>query len=343
MQTLLNTLFITTQGAYLHTDHDTLRVEVEGKTQLQVPAHHIGAIVCFGNVLISPWTFHRSARDGRPITLLDRNGQFGAQVEGPLSGNVLLRQAQHQAANDPDHTWQLARQFVAGKIQNSRLCLLRSARDAATGDAEALQAAAKHLARSLRLLEDANDLEVIRGLEGDAARAYFGVFDRMIRDDDRDTFRFVSRSRRPPRDAINALLSFIYTLLTSDCKAAAQGIGLDHQIGFLHAVRPGRPAMALDLMEEFRSVFADRLAITLINRRQITGEDFAPRPGGAVYLSDTGRKQVLVAYQKRKQQVVTHPLLEQQVPLGLIPHLQARLLARHLRGDVPAYPPYVHR
>jgi CRISPR-associated protein Cas1 len=344
MQTLLNTLFITTQGAYLHTENDTLRVEVEGRTELQVPLHHIGAIVCFGNVLVSPWTFQRSARDGRTITLLDRNGRFGANVEGPLAGNVLLRMAQHRAATDPAASTAIARNIIAGKIQNSRLCLLRSARDANDDeDRETLQVTAQHLARSLRVLTDATALEVIRGIEGDAARAYFKVFDHMIRPEDRPSFHFAERSRRPPRDAINALLSFIYTLLTSDCTGAAQGVGLDHQIGFLHVVRPGRPALALDLMEELRPVLADRLALTLINRRQITVADFEERPGGAVYLSESGRKQVLVAFQKRKQQQVPHPVLGQQVPLGLVPHLQARLLARHLRGDTDGYTPYINR
>jgi CRISPR-associated endonuclease Cas2 len=232
---------------------------------------------------------------------------------------------------------------VAGKIRNARQVILRGARETDDpDDIASLEACAQSMRRSLASLEASMDLDHIRGLEGDAARVYFGVLDRMVRED-RDAFRLNGRNRRPPLDRMNALLSFLYTILLSDCVAAAEGVGLDPQVGFLHALRPGRPALALDLMEELRAVLADRLALTLVNRRQVTQKHFELRPGGAVLLTENGRKEVVVAYQKRKQDEVLHPVLEQKVPLGLVPHVQARLLARHLRGDLEHYLPFLYR
>lgn len=343
MHQLLNTLYVMTQGAYLHLDHETLKVEVEGTTQLQVPLHHLGGVVCFGDVLVSPALVHRCAEDGRSVVFLDRNGRFKARVEGPVSGNVLLRRAQHLTLTDPQKPALIARNIVAGKIQNARQVVLRGAREADTPeDTTLLDECAAILRDSLASLEVSTDLDQIRGLEGEAARTYFGVLDRMVRED-REAFRLDERSRRPPLDPMNALLSFLYTLLLNDCVAAAEGVGLDPQVGFLHALRPGRPALALDLMEELRAVLADRLALTLVNRRQVARKDFETRPGGAVYLTDEGRKEVVVAYQKRKQDEVQHPVLGQKVPLGLVPHVQARLLARYLRGDLEEYPPFLYR
>lgn len=343
MHQLQNTLYITTEGAYVRLDHDTLKVEVEKETKLQIPLHHIGGVVCFGDVLLSPAAMHRCAEDGRFIVLLDRNGQFKARVEGPASGNVLLRCAQHEAMVDSSRTLALARTIVAGKIQNSRQILLRGAREAGDpADGAALREAGEALANALLRLPGCEGLDVVRGIEGESARAYFGAFDRMVRED-RDSFRLDGRNRRPPTDPMNALLSFLYALLLNDCVAAAQGVGLDPQVGFLHALRPGRPGLGLDLMEELRSVLADRLALTLINRKQVAAKHFVTRSGGAVYLQEDGRKDVIVAYQKRKQEEITHPVLEQKMPMGLIPHVQARLLARVLRGDLEAYPPYLYR
>jgi CRISPR-associated protein Cas1 len=237
----------------------------------------------------------------------------------------------------------IARNVVAGKIRNARQVVLRGARETkVAADVALLDACAETMRRSLASLETRIDVDQIRGQEGEAARAYFGVLGYMVRED-RETFRLDKRSRRPPLDPLNALLSFLYTLLLGDCVAAAEGVGLDPQIGFLHALRPGRPALALDLMEELRAVMADRLALTLINRRQVARKDFQVRPGGAVHLTDAGRKEVLIAYQKRKQDEVHHPVLEQQVPLGSIPHVQTRLLARHLRGDLKEYIPFLYR
>ena len=343
MHQLLNTLYITTPEAYVHLDHETLRIEVEGETRLQVPLHHIGALVCFGDVLISPAVLHRCADDGRSVVLLDRNGRFKGRLEGPVSGNVLLRKAQHEAVSNAERTLAIARNFVAGKIQNTRQIVLRAARE--TEDSQEsgqLAETARALAATLAQVATTTDLDQLRGFEGEAARRHFGTFTCMVREG-RETFQLNGRNRRPPRDPTNALLSFLYVLLLTDCVAAAEGVGLDPQMGFLHALRPGRPALGLDLMEELRSVIAERLALTLINRRQVTATHFVTRPGGAVYLGDEGRKEVIVAYQKRKQEEVQHPVLEQKVPVGLIPHVQARLLARVLRGDMEAYVPFLAR
>jgi len=343
MHQILNTLYITTEGAYLHVDHETLKVEVAKEAKLQVPLHHIGGVVCFGDVMISPAAMGRCAEDGRFVVLLDRNGRFKARVEGPVSGNVLLRCAQYEAMSNKEKSLSIARNLVAGKIQNTRQILLRGARETENqADASALREATDVLAGALSRLPGCEDVDILRGIEGESARVYFSVFDRMIRED-RETFQLDGRNRRPPLDPINALLSFLYALTLNDCVAGAEGVGLDPQIGFLHALRPGRAALGLDLMEEFRSVMADRLALTLINRRQITAKHFVNRPGGAVHLEDDGRKEVIVAYQKRKQEEVTHPVLDQKMPLGLVPHVQARLLARVLRGDLEAYPPYLYR
>jgi len=343
MHQLLNTLYITTEGAYLHIDHETLKIDVERETKLQVPIHHIGGVVCFGNVMVSPAAIHRCAEDGRFLVFLSRNGRFKARVEGPVSGNVLLRCAQHEAMADTDKTLSIARNFVAGKIQNARQIVLRGAREAKIdSEATALRETAELLGRAVTRLPACDNLDVLRGIEGESARNYFSTFDRMVRED-RETFALNGRNRRPPRDPVNALLSFLYAMLMTDCVAAAEGVGLDPQMGFLHALRPGRAALALDLMEELRSVLADRLALTLINRRQVSAKDFVDRPGGAVYLGDDGRKEVITAYQKRKQEEITHPTLDQKMPLGLVPHIQARLLARVLRGDMEEYVPFLYR
>ncbi|MEZ5589885.1 MAG: type I-C CRISPR-associated endonuclease Cas1c [Gammaproteobacteria bacterium] len=344
MRQLLNTLFITTQGAYLRLEGETVCVEIEKIKKLQVPLHHLGSIAVFGDVMLTPALLRRCARDGRSVVLLDRNGTFGARLEGPVSGNILLRQAQYRSAQESIATLAVARACVAGKIRNSRQVLVRGAREAKTEtDAHTLRQAARLLAGHLHKLPLAEDLDTVRGLEGDAARVYFGAVTALMRLDQREYFSFAQRSRRPPRDAFNALISFLYTLLTHDCRSALEGVGLDPQLGFLHVVRPGRPALALDLVEEFRAAIADRLALTLINRGQLNAKHFAPRSGGAVYLNDEGRKTVLTAYQQRKQEEVTHALLEQSTPIGLLPHVQARLLARFLRGDMDAYVPFLTR
>ena len=327
----------------MHVDHDTLRIEANGETKLRVPKHHLGAVVCFGDVAVSSGLIRQCSADGRTLVFLDRSGRFQARMVGPTSGNVLLRQAQHQALSNEQKTLDIARAVVAGKIKNARAVLMRGAREAENVDAEAaLRNAADGCDQAIRRLKKAGDLDELRGEEGDAAQRYFQVFSRLVREDP-ETFRFGGRNRRPPRDPVNALLSFLYALLTSDCVAALEGVGLDPQVGYLHAVRPGRPALALDLLEELRAPIADRLALTLINRKQVTAQEFDRGSGGAVSLNDPGRRKVVVAYQKRKSEKVRHLLLDRMIPVGLTPHVQARLLARHLRGDLEHYVSYTTR
>jgi CRISPR-associated protein Cas1 len=343
MHELLNVLYVQTQGAVLHLEHDTVRVAVEGETRLRAPLLRLGGIVAFGQVTLTPFLIQRCAEDGRSLVWLDRNGRFKARVEGPVRGNVLLRRAQHLALSDRERTAQIARQMVAGKVQNCRQVLLRSARDLADVDRDSpLAVAADYLARILSRLKGVQGIDEIRGAEGEAARAYFGAFRHMIRGD-RPEFVPDGRTRRPPRDRANAILSFLYALVRGECASALEGVGLDPQVGYLHALRPGRPALALDLMEEFRPVLADRLAVTLINRRQLRPEHFEFAPAGAVLLTEEGRKTVIVAYQKRKEEEIQHRVLRQKLPIGLAPHVQARLLARHLRNDLKTYPPFLYR
>lgn len=343
MRELLNTLYVQTQGSVLHLDHDAVRVEVERETRLRLPLLRLSGIVLFGRVTITPFLIQRCAEDGRSVVWLDRRGRFTARVEGPARGNVLLRRAQHLALSDAKRARQIARQVVAAKLQNSRMVILRSAREASAEAARAaLRDAAGRIAEILERLPEARTLDELRGMEGDAARSYFGVFGYHIKAD-QEAFAMDGRTRRPPRDRVNAVLSFLYALLRAECSAGLESVGLDPQVGYLHALRPGRPALALDLMEELRPVIADRLALTLINRKQLQADHFDVQPGGAVLLNDAGRRVVLQAYQERKDEEVSHRALDQKLPLGLLPYVQARLLARHLRGDLDEYVPYLTR
>jgi CRISPR-associated protein Cas1 len=340
---ILNTLYVTTPESYVRLENDTIRVEVERETRLRVPLHHIGSVVCLGNVGLSTPLVHRLADEGVSLVLLDGNGRFKARLEGPVSGNVLLRRAQHERSMDAAFALDTARCCVAGKIKNARQVLLRGAREAKCGDEAArITRSAEDLAAALRSLPTAGDLDTVRGVEGEAARQYFAGIALLVRADAREHFRMDGRTRRPPRDRFNALLSFLYSMWMNDCRSALEAVGLDPQIGFLHALRPGRAALALDLMEEFRPL-ADRLALTLVNRGQIGPDDFAEREGGAVLLDGDARKAVVVAYQERKQEELSHPLLAQSVPLGLLPLVQARLLARAIRGETEGYVPFVMR
>jgi CRISPR-associated protein Cas1 len=337
---LLNTLYVTTGEGYLRLDNETVRLLVGDETRLRVPLHHLGAIVCFGHVGISAPLMHQLADSGIALVLLDGNGRFKARLEGETQGNVLLRREQHLRSMDAAFTTALARRIVAGKIRNQRHVLLRGARDSKEqADRAGLTRSALDLAASLRALTRCEDLDAIRGVEGDAARRYFAALNLLVRPDRRDSFRMDGRSRRPPRDPMNALLSFLYAMWMNDCRSACEAAGLDPQVGYLHVLRPGRAALALDLMEEFRPL-ADRLMLSLVNREQIRVTDFESREGGAVLLAGDARKCVVVAFQERKQEHLTHELLAEPIPLGLVPHVQARLLARHLRGDLGDYPPF---
>lgn len=337
---LLNTLYVTLDNVYLHLQNETIRVEQEGKLLKSIPLHHLGAIVVIGNVLISPALLSRCAEDGRSVVWLDMQGRFRARIEGKTTGNVLLRRQQYAACDNPATCLELARAFVAGKLHNLRFVLKRSERDCSHSSARhALRDASEAVAALITTLPQAGELDAVRGIEGAASQVYFSVFHQMVRAQ-REHFPFDGRNRRPPRDPMNALLSFLYALLLTDCVSALESVGLDPQVGFLHAIRPGKPALALDLMEEFRPV-VDRLALTLVNRQQIQPQHFEHRPPEAVLLNDEGRKVVLVAYQERKQEQIQHPHLKQPIPMGLAPFVQARLLARAIREDVPHYVPFV--
>ena len=339
MKKLLNTLYVTTQEAYLRKEGETVVVEKDRQVLLRLPIHTLQGIVTFGNVMTSPFLLNLCSERGVGVSFLSESGKFLARVTGPVSGNVLLRLAQVRAYEDKARKGDIARNFVIGKLLNSRSVLLRRMRD--HGQTPALLDASSKIVDVLRRVrESPPDAERLRGLEGEAGAAYFGAFNDMIVAGN-ETFSMASRNRRPPLDPMNALLSYLYTLLAHDCRGALEGVGLDPQIGFLHEIRPGRPGLALDLMEEFRSIFADRVALSLVNLRQLGEGDFKKTESGAVVMSENARKIVCQAWQKKKQEVVTHPFLEEKVQAGLLPHLQAQLLSRFLRGDLDAYPPCI--
>lgn len=335
-----NTLYVTTQGAYLSKNGETVDVLVDGSSKLKVPMHTLDGIVCFGQVSVSPFLLGACAERDVAVSFLTETGRYLACVRGPVSGNVLLRRQQYRVADDLDASAGIARSFLTGKLANCRSILRRAARDHTEKvDAAALGDAAEKLGNCLAKVENAS-LEALRGIEGDASRHYFSVFNELIVKD-KQAFQFQGRSRRPPLDFVNCLLSFVYTLLCHDCRSALESVGLDPQVGFLHRDRPGRPSLALDLMEEFRSPLADRLVLSLINLGQLKTKGFQVSGAGGVLMDDDTRKTVVVAYQKRKQDISEHPFLKEKMPMGLIFHVQAALLARFLRGDLDAYPPFV--
>lgn len=341
MKKLLNTVYITTEGAALRKDGENLVAEVDGEIKARIPLHMLASVVVFGAIFLSPALIGACAGAGITIALLERNGRFLARIEGPVTGNVLLRRAQYRANDTPED---IIRALLLGKVANQRAVLMRALRDYSSEYAPdalaALGAATERMAQILRNIELAPaDADRLRGMEGEAAATYFSVFDHLIRTPDA-AFRWTGRSRRPPLDPMNALLSFLYTLLTHDCRSAGEAVGLDPAVGFLHRDRPGRPSLALDLMEELRPVLVDRLALSLVNRRQLRASDFELRDGGAVMMTDEARKTVLTAWQERKKEERMHPFLAEKVPFGLVPFVQAQILARHLRGDIDGYPPW---
>ena len=341
MKHLLNTLYITTQGAYLAREGETVLVRVDGETKLRVPIHTLGGVVCFGQVSCSPPLMGLCAERNVAISFLSERGRFWARVEGPVSGNVLLRREQYRRADNMETSAEIARAIVIAKIANSRTVLLRAARERPEDDGTPyLAEAAIYLSQLIKDLEAISPLDVVRGCEGDAAKTYFSVFDHLITAQKEDFF-FHERNRRPPLDNMNAILSFLYTILAHDVASALETVGLDPAVGYLHRDRPGRPGLALDLMEEFRSYLADRLALSLVNRQQIKGSGFRRTETGAVLMDDATRKEVLVAYQKRKQEEIQHPFLGEKVAVGLLPYIQGLLMARYLRGDLDGYPPFI--
>ncbi|ASK27927.1 subtype I-C CRISPR-associated endonuclease Cas1 [Neisseria chenwenguii] len=337
MRKLQNTLYITTQGSYLHKERETLVVEQERRKVAQLPVHSIGHIFCFGNVLVSPFLMGFCGENGVNLAFFTENGRFLGRLQGRQGGNVLLRRAQYRVSEG--NPVPVARNMIAAKIQASKRVLQRHIRN--HGENAEVQAAAVALNFGLQQLKRAEGLDVIRGIEGDAAARYFGVFGHLIAE--RSGFVFDGRNRRPPRDGVNTLLSFLYSIVGKEIGGALQGVGLDPQVGFLHADRPGRDSLAQDMLEEFRAWWVDRLVLSLINRGQVKPQDFVAEAGGAVNMKPETRKLLFQALQARKQEKIVHPFLQEEVQVGLLPHVQAMLLARHLRGDLAEYPPFLMR
>jgi len=340
MRRMLNTLFVTTDGAFLKKAGESVVVSVKKEIKLRLPIHNLGGIMCFGRVLCSPGLLGLCARRGVAVSFLSPNGRYLAKVQGPTSGNVLLRREQYKRADVVSECLTIARSSVLAKIANCRTSLQRTLRDhGEKGDSSRLEKAINNLDIYLQDVKKERDIERIRGFEGYASRCYFEVFNDMITAQ-KESFVLDGRSRRPPQDNVNALLSFVYTLVLHDVTSALESVGLDPQVGFFHRLRPGRPSLALDLMEEFRPVLADRLVLSLINLKQVDATGFSKEESGGVKMNDGTRKVVLGAYQKRKQDEITHPFLEEKIPFGMAFFAQALLLARFLRGDLDGYPPF---
>lgn len=343
MKTFLNTLFVTTQGTYLSKEGETVVVKVDGEVRLRIPVHTLSGIVCFGNVSCSPYLMGFCADNDVAVSFLTEHGRFMAKVQGPVSGNVLLRREQYRKADDLDFSAEVAKFILTGKVANCRTVLQRALRDHFDKiDEKKVRGAVTRLTRQLDFFDQDCSLDVIRGIEGDSAHIYFNVFDQLIVAQ-KDAFNFSERNRRPPLDNVNCMLSFIYTLLMHDVRSALEAVGLDPTVGFLHRDRPGRPGLALDLMEEFRPYVADRLVLTLINLQKVQPKGFRKMESGAVTMTDDTRKTALVAYQERKKEEILHPFLGEKIMIGMLFHIQAQLMARFLRGDMDGYPPFIWR
>lgn len=344
MNQYLNTLFVTREGVWLRKSGEAVEIRLEGETLLRVPLHNLDGILCLGwDINASSSLMAACAEAGVTFSFCTPYGKFLAAVTGFTSGNVLLRREQYRRADQESTAFLIARRCVAAKIANSRVSLQRALRDRPEApDSIRLQEAVQRLEHSLRGVEHAENRDSLMGIEGESASVYFGVFSGLLTSEDA---RLVlqGRTRRPPRDPVNALLSFFYALLAHDCRSALEAAGLDSSVGFLHRDRPGRPSLALDLMEEFRPFLADRMVLGLFNRKQLTANDFDYHENGAVLLKDAARKKVLVAWQERKKETLNHPFLNEKMEIGLLTHIQARLLARHLRGDLDTYPAFLWR
>ena len=341
MRKLLNTLYVTSDDAWLSLENENVVVHQGEERKGQYPLLMLEGIVSFSYRGASPALMGECAKRGISLCFMTQNGRFLARVTGAAQGNVLLRKQQFRISEGFASSCFVARNFIFGKVYNSRWVLERALRDHAMRvDEAALRSGSRHLADSLETIAASENLDTLRGLEGELSAGYFGVFRQLILNQ-KETFSFDTRSRRPPEDPVNAMLSFVYTLLGNDCASALEGVGLDACVGFLHRDRPGRKSLALDLMEELRPVFADRLVLKLINTREVQPKHFRREAGGAVYLNDEGRKILLNSWQLRKREEITHPYLKEKIPRGLVPHVQALLLARHLRGDLDGYPPFL--
>lgn len=340
MRKLLNTLYVTTPETYLALDGENVVVLLGDEEKIRLPLHTLESIAYFGYKGTSPALMGACAERGIRLSYFSPNGRFLAAASANENGNVLLRKQQYRISDDPSTSAKIARSFILAKVYNSRWILERVTRDHPQRvDVAPIKESCRAMAEQMKAIALCDNLEILRGLEGSASERYFSHFDQMILTDD-ERFRFENRNRRPPMDRVNAMLSFLYALLSNTCASALQQAGLDPYVGFLHRDRPGRISLALDLMEEFRGLFCDRLAVTMINTRVISAKDFDCKENGAVYLNDSGKKAVINAWQSRKQEIILHPYLNEKIPWGLAPHIQAVLLARYLRGDLDAYPPF---
>ncbi|MBN1648524.1 MAG: type I-C CRISPR-associated endonuclease Cas1 [Spirochaetales bacterium] len=338
MKKLLNTLYISTQKTYLARERQTVVVRNSGNKLAQIPIHTLDGIVCFGNVLVSPFLLELCSRNAVTVSMLSEYGKFLSRFQGAVSGNVLLRRNQYRFADNEQIAVDIIKNILCGKILNSRTVIRRAMRDhPGRINRDKFEEVSAKLKMSIARLEQADNADFMRGIEGETARYYFSVFNDLILADD-DYFTFSGRNRRPPRDPVNALLSFLYTIMMHDVCSALEGCGLDPAVGFLHRDRPGRMGLALDLMEEFRAVIVDRLVLSLINRKQIVRKDFQESTAGVFKLKDKARKDVLAAYQNRKSEEVLHPYIDEKVKIGLLFHIQAMLMARYIRGDIDGYP-----
>ncbi len=341
MKKHLNTLFVTTQGAYLSKEGETVVVKVDGEIRLRLPVHTIGGIVCFGQISCSPFLMGFCSKNNVAVSFLTEYGRFLAKVQGPVSGNVLLRREQYRRADDESVSVEIAKSVLTGKLLNARTVLQRFTRDhSSKPNVDRVEQVVKLLESSLRRLQNESVMDKVRGIEGDAAHTYFSIFDHLITSQKEDFF-FNERNRRPPLDRVNCLLSFIYVIVMHDVRSALETVGLDPAVGYLHRDRPGRYGLALDIMEEFRPFLADRLVLSLVNLGKVNGKGFEEKENGAILMDDDTRKEVLVSYQNRKQDEIMHPFLNEKVTIGLLFHTQAQLFARYIRGDLDAYPPFV--
>ncbi len=341
MKKLLNTLYITIPDVYLALKGENITIIQDEKSIGRVPLHNLEAICTFGRQGASPALMAACVERDVAITFLTTSGRFRARVIGPSNGNVVLRKTQYRISDDEQKSGEIARHFLLGKIYNSKWTLERMTRDHALRiDVERFKKTSTYLTEAMQQVMNVSDLEVLRGIEGSAASTYFSLMDDMILQQ-KENFYFRSRNRRPPLDNVNAMLSFVYTLLASDVGAALEAVGLDAYVGFLHRDRPGRMSLALDVMEELRSVYADRFVLSLINTKQVQSADFLKKESGAVIMTDEGRKKILTLWQKKKMEKITHPFLKENISWGLVPHAQALLLARFIRGDLDAYPPFL--
>lgn len=341
MKRLRNTLYVNQPDRYLSLDGENVVVSTKEEEIGRVPLHNLEQIITFGFSGASPALMGKCAQYGISLVFMSRSGHFMARTEGEVRGNVLLRREQYRIADDPERSLQISRNCISAKIYNCRWVLERMIRDHPMRiDTELFHQRSHYLQEAIMKAENANNADSLRGIEGEAASVYFSLFDDMILQQ-KDAFRFTDRNRRPPLDRVNALLSFSYSLMTNQCASSLEAVGLDPYVGFLHTDRPGRKSLALDMIEEFRSVYCDRFVLTLINKRYIQPEDFCQREDGAVVLSEKGRKAFIEQWQKRKYEELRHPFLDEKMEWGMLPYVQSLLLARYIRGDLDAYPPFL--